>query len=831
MLRPGLEYLSTVRDDGADLPFIYSNDDCALLELSPATMLVYEDGESALTRPTVTASVSNGSFAATISGWTDADDVGAVSDWASGQMRLVGTGYGTARRRQTVTVNEAGVVHALRIVVARGPVILRIGTTDGGDEVFRQAVLRTGTHSIAFAPDADFKIEFSSSLKYGVLIESCEIEAAGVVELPTPWLTADDCRRVRWYQSGDIVFCACRGYQQQRIERRPNGSWSVVVYEADDGPFLTENVSTLTLAAADLAGNTTLAASRALFKPEHVGAIFRLSSQGQIVASDLTAENTYTNAIRVTGVTDGRIFTINRAGTWSGTVRLQRSVGEPGSWVDVASYTTNGATPYDDDLDNSIIYYRLGFGTGDYSSGTAELSLEYAVGSITGVVRITAVMSSTAADCIVLEELGGTTPTEVWAEGAWSSLNGWPEAVALAEGRLWWAGNGRNYGSVSDALTVYSPDVIGDSGPINRRIGEGAVNNANWILPMQNMIVGTDGAEHSVRSSSLEEPVTSLNYNVKARTSKGSKPVPAVMADGLGYFVGKTGTQVFELAYDPGSYGYAAADTMVLVPEIGDPSIVRLGIQQSPDNRLHAVRSDGTVAVMVRDTAEDVKAWLDIETDGLVEDVIVLPGDKEDRVFYRVLRTIDGVNVRYREKWAREDEARGGAMSKIADSFKAGSGAITGLDHLEGESVVIWGDGADCGTATVVDGAVAGSYDVWCVGLPFEARYKSAKLAGQTGLGLSVTQESRIDHIGLVLADTHARGLFYGPEFDELDGLPGMEDGVAVDADHVWESYDKGMVEFPGEWSSDNRLCLVARAPRPCTVLGAVLSIDREDKA
>jgi len=831
MLRPGFGYTGTVLGDGADIPFIYSNTDSAILELSAGAMRIAVNGEQLLTRPAVTAAVTNGAFTSNVTGWTDADDAGTVSDWFAGNLRLTGDGLGTARRRQTVSVSQPGVLHALRIVVTRGPVILRVGTTDGGDELFRQAVLRRGTHSIAFTPASEFRIEFSSSLKYPVLVDSCTVEAAGVVSLPTPWVTAQDCKMVRWHQSGDVVFCACKGYQQQRIERRSNGSWSVAVYAPEDGPFLDENTEAIRISASALSGETTLTASKPLFKSGHVGALFKISSQGQKVSADLSADGAYTNAIRVFGVGTGRVFAISRVGTWSGTLLLQRSIGEPGDWQNVNNFTANGADSFNDGLDNTIAYYRLGFDTGYHTSGTVEASLNYAVGSITGVVSITAVASNVSADAVVLSDLGGTAATDVWAEGAWSDVQGWPEAVALAEGRLWWSGNGRNYGSASDAITVFGDGVIGDSAPINRRIGEGAINAVNWILPMQNLIVGTDGGEHSVRSTSFEEPVTPSNYNVKTRSSKGSKPVPAVMADGLGYFVGRTGSQAFELSYDPGSYGYVASDTTTLVPEIGKSGFVRLAIQQSPDARLHCVRTDGTVAVMVRDTAEDVKSWVDVVTDGAVEDVVVLPGDIEDRVFYRVRRIIGGTVVRYREKWAREDEARGGTNNKIADSFVSGTGPITGLSHLNGKSVVIWGDGVDRGTATVSGGAVPGDYTVWCVGLPYTAPYKSAKLAGQTGLGLSLTQESRVDHIGLVLADTHAQGLRFGPDFDELDSLPRVEGGALVDANHVWQSYDEGMVEFPGEWSSDNRICLVASAPRPCTVLGAVLSVDREDKA
>lgn len=830
MVRPGLEYVGALLGDGALIPFVFANDDTAIIELTAGAMRVWGDGSDLVTRQSVGAAISNGGFDTDLSGWTDADDAGAASTWATGGlMQLVGTGRTSARRRQAVSTTTPTLSHGLRVVVSRGPVYIRIGTTAGDDDILRQAVLRTGTHSLAFIPGGDFHIELSSPLKWPTLISSCSIEAAGVVSLPTPWDTVEKCKAVRWHQSADVVFCAVAGVRQQRIERRSGGSWSVVDFTADDGPFLTENVLGISITPSGLSGAITLTASQSLFREGHVGALFKLDSQGQLVQDTLAADGEFSNYIRVSGAFSSRDFTVKVSGTWSGTLSLQRSAGEPGTWLRWGKFTSNATREFDDDLDNSVMYYRIGFAPGDYVSGSADIEIDYPGGSISGVVRVSEVASSTSATALVLTDLGNTTSTEIWAEGSWSDVNGYPSAVCISEGRLWWAGNGRAFASMPDAFAVHNPDTEGDSQPINRMVGDGPGLSPNWMLSTQQLIIGTDSAENSVRSSTLDELVTPSNYNSKARTTKGSAQVPAVMADGNGFFVGRTKTQIFELSYDASSNGYSAVELTALVPEILDAEAVRLGIQQSPDTRLHAIKADGSVSILVREGTEDVLCWVDFETDGEVEDVVVLPGTKEDRVFYRVKRVINGSTVRYLERWAREDECRGGAQNKMADSYKVGTGSITGLSHLEGETVVIWGDGQDRGTAVVSSGAVSGSYTAWCVGLPYEALYRSAKLAGQTSLGLSLTQKTRINSIGLLLADTHAQGLQYGPDFDVMDDLPLIEDGAVVDAAAVWDEYDKGMVEFPGEWSTDNRVCLRGAAPRPCTVLAAVLNVDRRD--
>jgi hypothetical protein len=41
----------------------------------------------------------------------------------------------------------------------------------------------------------------------------------------------------------------------------------------------------------------------------------------------------------------------------------------------------------------------------------------------------------------------------------------------------------------------------------------------------------------------------------------------------------------------------------------------------------------------------------------------------------------------------------------------------------------------------------------------------------------------------------------------------------------VWDHYDEGMVEMPGIWTTDARLHLFGYAPRPVTVMAAVIAI------
>lgn len=857
MLRPGLQYISPTLNNGKAkmLDFVFSSTDVAQLELTAGIMRVRVD-DVLISRAAVTAQTANGGFNTDVASWTDSDESGAVSSWvAGGYLSLVGTGANAAIRDQAVTVNEPGVEHALRVIVTRGTVIFRVGSTSGADDYVTETILGVGTHSLAFTPTGNFNIRVMNRAIAASLVDSITVESAGFLQIPTPWQVTD-LARVRRMQSGDVMYVACKGLQQRKIERRGVHSWSIVLYQPTTGPFRLPNLTPTTLTPSGLTGDITVAASTPLFKASHVGSLFRLTSTGQIVTLAINGANQFTDPIEVTGVGGQRAFSILTTGVWVGTLTLQYSVAAPGTWVDAANYTTNQSISYNDGLDNQILFYRIGIKGGNYTSGTVNATLSFSSGSSTGIVRVTAFTDQQHVSAAVLDALGGTTATPEWTEGSWSDFRGWPSAVVLHEGRLDWLGLSV-YGSISDDYENFDDTVEGDAGTIQRSIGEGPIETINWGLSLNRLVLGTPSAEISARSSSFDEPLTPTNFNLKTSSTQGSSAVDAVRMDKNGLYVQRSGQRLFELSYELNSNDYVSEDLTLLVPELNAAGIVHIAIQRQPDTRIHCVRADGTVGVLVFDKAENVICWLELETDGVVEDVSILPGTAEDRVYYVVQRTINGNTVRFLEKWALESECTGLPVCKHADAHFIYSGnqtqTITGLDHLEGELVYGWGwntvhpfiggNGEEAGfdllgphlvTGGTISNLPSAVTDA-CIGLGYTAPWKSMKQAFAAAMGTPLNQSKRIDSVGLILRNTHAQGLQVGPDFDHLDDLP-LDDlpitqgsqGTAdeqPDTNVVLTDYDYQLAPFNDIWSTDSRLCLQAKAPRPCTVLAATVSM------
>ena len=844
-LRPGWEYLGSLATTAGAvkmIPFVFSLDDTALVEITDEKLRFWVD-DALVTRASVSTAFTNGTFDTDLSSWTDNDEgVDAVSEWLTGgYMRLTGGGANGAKRSQTLTIGapDQNVEHAIRIVVSAGSCLIRVGSTTDLDDYITETELGQGTHSLAFTPTGGSAyVHLINRKTVYCLVDSVAIEGAGVMSITTGLLPEETLDEVRYVQSGDILFIA-RGTTRPpvKIERRSTTSWSVVFYYSEDGPFMPANVTGTTITPSALVSSAaaptiTLTASKSIFKSTNVGSLYRLTSTGQTVFSDDAASAaTSTNSIRVFGITTGRTFTITLTGTgFTGTVDLEQSVGEEGSWTVVDSWTADTNETYNDGLDNQVVYYRLTLSA--YTAGSVDMTLTYSTGSITGIAKVVGYTSPTVVTAVVLEDLGSTEATEDWAESSWSERRGYPSAVAIYQSRLYWAGKDKVWGSAVDNYYSFVDTEEGDATPISRSIGSGPVEAINWLLPTKQLIVGAQGAEIIARSNSIDEPLTPSNFNLKEYSTNGSTAVDPMKVDALGFFVDRSGQRVFQIEATAET-GSDVNELTVLVPDLCYPRIVRTAVQRRPETRLYMLRCDGIVVVCTFDRAEEVKAFWTIETRGLVEDIAVLPGAcGEDLVYYVVAREVNGSVVRYLEKSAKMSEARGGATCKLADSFYAYSGASTtnmaGLAHLEGEEVVAWGNSKSLGTYVVSSGAITLSEAVTeaYIGLPYHASFISNKL-GFSSIGLpALGPNTRVSDLSLILVDTDADGLSFGTDEDHLDGLPTIDEGTETAAGYLWNYYDYPPVPVNGSVSNNTRLYLEACAPKPCTILSANAKVE-----
>ncbi|WP_034884905.1 hypothetical protein [Ensifer aridi] len=836
-LRPGLEHITDIHfGDVQLLEYNYSGGSALIPILSNLEMRVVKD-DALVTRVSVSTTVTNGDFNS-FTGWTDASTGSASATVSGGDLRLTGTTQDRASAKQTISVSgtDQNKEHALRLDVQRGPVKIRLGSTSGDDNLIQEATLDDGVHSIAFTPTtSSVYLELFNDQARQSLVESCQIEGAGVMVIPTPWTSADlNDNILRYKQNKDILYTASGVYQQREIQRRGDTSWGVQRYKVDDGPFVTSD-GTISLDPSVFTGNGSMTASRSYFEAGMVGRLFRLFQSGQTVNENFTSAPAEGAHIRVSGVDAARTFTWTVSGTWAGTVKLQVATddgsGNPGAWTDVFSRTSNGSASYTDSDDNVVKFFRFAVATGGYTSGTIETSIVYAGGSQAGILRVTGYNSATSVNVEVLSRLFSLNATFEWDHSVWSDYDGWPAAVDVFGGRLYWSISDMIYGSVPDAFKSFDDEVEGNSAPISRSINASSQRGILWMLGLQRLIAGTDASEVSIKASSFDEPLTTDSWFPVDASTRGCANLRAVKADKDGIFVQASGTGAFRMAPDQQGFDYTSSDLMAMHEEICDGSeIVDVAVQRKPDTVVWFILANGEARALTYEPAENVIGWSRVVTDGLFKRVAAIRGAGQDSVYFAIVRN----GAQRLERLAKLTECRGGAINCLADGFKRFTGAATttfSVPHLNGKQVVVWANGQaihnqdNLYTVTGNQVVLSTAKTNVVIGLPYTGKWQSTKLAYGAANGSALFHKKRVSQLGLGLTKTMLDGLRVGNSFTNLKRLTMTKGDKPIPAGYLFDDFDADMMSVSSDWDTDSRICLEARAPYPFTASSLVMDV------
>lgn len=163
-----------------------------------------------------------------------------------------------------------------------------------------------------------------------------------------------------------------------------------------------------------------------------------------------------------------------------------------------------------------------------------------------------------------------------------------------------------------------------------------------------------------------------------------------------------------------------------------------------------------------------------------------------------------------------------------ASAWRMTATTITGLGHLEGQTVQVLGDGARIPDAVVTGGAItlqnpAGKAQV---GLGSRARLQTMRINAGGGDGTSQGKTSRINKLAVRFRET--LGCKFGPSFSSLQEMlfRSVEDGM--DNAPALFTGDK-VVEFDADYSTDPWVCVQQDDPLPSTVVAIVPVVSGYD--
>ena len=299
-------------------------------------------------------------------------------------------------------------------------------------------------------------------------------------------------------------------------------------------------------------------------------------------------------------------------------------------------------------------------------------------------------------------------------EDVWSNTRGWPRTCTFHEGRLWFGG------STSRPSTIWGSNVnqffnfrVGktrDDEAISATLDTDQLNIIQSIYSNRSLQVFTSGAEFYVR----ESPITPANIAVIPQTNLGCRRVRPVSIDGVTLFAQRTGKVINQFVFINEFQANQTNAVSSLAPHlINNP--VRLvaskGTESTDANYIYILNDNGNLTVFNTMASEDVVAFTRWES-GLIRSIAVV----SDKLYMLVEREINGGTVFY-----VETESNDILMDASTSANVGGSDTLTGLNHLEGETVDIKADGAYMGTKVVTGGQITidRDADVIQAGIPY----------------------------------------------------------------------------------------------------------------
>jgi hypothetical protein len=411
-----------------------------------------------------------------------------------------------------------------------------------------------------------------------------------------------------------------------------------------------------------------------------------------------------------------------------------------------------------------------------------------------GWATITGYTSTTVVTVTINEDMGATTATANWRLGVWSDTTGYPSVVTFYQDRLLWDGGAAApqtiYGSrtgdyLNHAPTDYATTpVVADDNSLAIAMNSRDVQVIRWMLPDEKgLLVGTVKGEWAVRPSASGEALTPTNQKADQLTRYGSSTVAPAEAGATALYVQRSGRVVRELVFVFADDKYKSPDMTRLAEHITYGGITEIAFQLAPLSVLWAVRDDGVLLGFTYERDESVVGWhrhilggVFGSGDAIVESVAVIPnpaGDA-DEVWMVVKRTVNGGTVRYLEYmskvWERGDTQETSVYFDSAVVYDStATTTITGLGHLEGETVAVKADGAAHPDKTVASGTI--TLDVSATQVVVGLGYNSdgVTLRNNAGAvnGTAQGKTQRKHRLAFRLHDT--LGFSAGPALDDLE--------------------------------------------------------------
>lgn len=589
-----------------------------------------------------------------------------------------------------------------------------------------------------------------------------------IVEIPTPYAVAD-LGLLKFVQSADVLTITHSSYAQRELSRLSHYKW--VLEDISYSPTVS--------APTGLSGTASVAGGGTLSSPDSYSSAYYYCVT---TVDEDGNESLPTTAVGVLSKTFG--------------------------------YATNASYPY--------IYPKITL-SWTVAAGTYQNNVYRRYQGLYALVGTTDTTSGTVT---FFDENITPDPTQgIPVQQDPFATDGYPQCATYYEQRIVFGGLSSSVqeialSQVGNYHNFYKSEPLKDGDGFTRKLAARKVSEVRHLIAIRELVAFTSGSIWKLGSGGQSDVITPSSLNAKQQVEIGCSHVPPIVVGDRILFVQDMGCVVRDIGYDFSRDNYSGDEISLFSAHMLEgKEIAEWAYAAIPNSTIYVVRNDGVMLCFTYLKEQEMIAWTRYATDGEFESVVSIPEGSEDAVYCIVKRTIDGATKRYVERFeSRLVIDSGDGLFVDCGLTYSGSPVttLTGLDHLEGETVAVVGDGAVYPNKTVSGGSITISpaASEIKVGLPYESTIETLPIGdAQGGMG------QRKKTVRVRMRVSNSAGIWVGSS----------EDMLTEKKRHSWDtSLYTGEVEIGVIPAFDESATLIVKQkdPLPLTILSLMPEVE-----
>ena len=674
------------------------------------------------------------------------------------------------------------------------------------------------------------------------------LDSGSAFEISTPYLEAE-LFDLKFAQSADVMYITHPNHEVEKLSRTGHTNWTLTDVDFTDGPYLSTNSTTTTLTPASAAVGTSVNFTASAVTGINNGDGFQTTDVGRLISFN-------SGIAKITGRTNTTVVVCTILTAFANTDA--KTDWKLGAFSDTTGHPScvsffeqrlafAGTT-----AEPQTLYFSK---SGDYENMTAGTNADDAMIYTIASNQVNRIRYLKAQRTLIVGTTGGEftvsadgtdaaiTPSNIVIKKQSSYGTANVDAIPAGNAVLFLQKAKRKIRELS-----YNFDTDGYVAPdltiLNDIVTKSGINEMSYQQEPDSILwcVRDDGVLAGLTYQRSENVIAWHRHILGGKFGEATITVTdfANIADGTKIVFTKSDgtTTTFTSATSATSGKFHSTSS-------NNQTATNLKTLIDADADFTATVSTNTVTI--KETTPQASGFLTIssgdttrlastdEAHAVVESAASISGTlTEDEFYVIVKRTINGSTKRFVEVFANFDFDENDATDfKFLDSHLTYDGSATstlsGLSHLEGQTVSVLADGSTHATKIVSSGSISldRSTTKAVVGLAYDSVLQTMRIEGGAAEGTSQGKTKRISKVVLRLFETV--GVKVGPTLAKLETVPFRTTSSDLSAPVDTLLAGDREIEFRDDYNSDGFIFIKQDQPLPLSVLAIYPTVVTSD--